>query len=167
MNTLVQGTENRDAVLMTVIQHWAKARIESPLHLISRFDDTAKQIITVAGLLQGALIAIVKIDKDAMTIFGLAAAIMLLVTIVLAAFVIRVPPDDMWAHQLYEDLRCSRDDSWMERQLDGRFKEWCTAVSQAATRKRKILTASILTLTLGLMLCVGCLLETYGGPTFP
>jgi len=144
-------------MLKTVIEHWAKARIDSPLQLISRLDDAGKQVITVAGLLQGALIAVSKFGDKPLTPWALGASVALLTTIVLAAIVLCLPPHDMWAHQLYRDLRCAQDDHDLERQLDGRFKDWCTEVSNAAKRKRYVLTGAILTMVVGLSLCVVCL----------
>lgn len=42
-----------------ILQHWAKARIDGPMQVVARFDEAAKQLITVGGLLQGLFFAVV------------------------------------------------------------------------------------------------------------
>jgi hypothetical protein len=162
VSQLINPKEHTDEVLVTVIQHWAKARIDSPLHLIARLDDAAKQVITVTGLLQGALIAVAKINNQPLTPYAVGAAIALLLALLCSATVVCLPPHDMWAHQLYRDLKCARDDMSLEDQLDGRFKDWCEQVGDAAKRKRVGLTMAMILLTIGLALAVVCLTSSLG-----
>jgi hypothetical protein len=162
MSTTVNPKEHTEEILKTVIEHWAKARIDSPIQLIARLDDAAKQVITVTGLLQGALIAVAKVHDKPLTPYALGASTALLLALLCAAVVICLPPHDMWAHQLYRDLKCARDDLTLQQQLDGRFKEWCTQIGNAAKQKRVVLTVAIILLTVGLGLCVACLVARLG-----
>src|SRR5690349_17017928 len=41
----------------TVVEHWAKSRLDVPLQVITRFDDAAKQLITIGSVLQALYIA--------------------------------------------------------------------------------------------------------------
>src|SRR5437773_4925727 len=40
-----------------IVEHWAIARIDGPVDTISRYDEAAKQLITLGGLLQGVYVA--------------------------------------------------------------------------------------------------------------
>lgn|GEM_PF-6893678 len=44
--------------LNSIIEHWAKARIDGPMQALARYDDAAKHLITIGGFLQGGLIAV-------------------------------------------------------------------------------------------------------------
>ena len=46
------------ATFEAVVQHWAKARIDTPMQIIAKFDDAAKQLITIGSTLQGLYIAV-------------------------------------------------------------------------------------------------------------
>jgi hypothetical protein len=41
-----------------LVQHWARARLNSPLEAIRRFDEAAKQLITLVGVLQALFFAV-------------------------------------------------------------------------------------------------------------
>lgn len=41
----------------TLVEHWAKARIDGPVQAVARYDDAAKQLITIGGFLQAGIIA--------------------------------------------------------------------------------------------------------------
>lgn len=52
----------------SLIDHWAKARIDGPVQTIARYDDAAKQIITLGGVLQSLLVAAYAIVRPAETV---------------------------------------------------------------------------------------------------
>ena len=46
-----------DSIFRALLQHWAIARIDTPLDVIARFDEAAKQLIAVGGIIQAAYVA--------------------------------------------------------------------------------------------------------------
>jgi hypothetical protein len=50
--------EKTQRCLTSIIEHWVKARIDGPMQALARYDDAAKQLITIGGFLQGGLIAV-------------------------------------------------------------------------------------------------------------
>jgi hypothetical protein len=42
----------------SLVEHWAKARIDGPVQAVARYDDSAKQLITIGGFLQAGIIAV-------------------------------------------------------------------------------------------------------------
>ena len=165
MDTLIPDEKKRKettTILTTVVEHWAKSRIDSPLQVIARYDDAAKQIITVTGLIWGILIAAAKITDRPLTPFSLLAAASLLSAIVLAAWVVILPTRYMGAHEIYRDLRCARTDQMMEETVEQRIERWCQDVGGVATRKLQRLTWAMCLLAVGLAMSIACLLETMG-----
>lgn len=160
--TVADEKPQTTTILTSVIEHWAKSRIDSPLQMIARFDDAAKQIIAVIGILWGILIATAKFGSRPLTVFSLLAAGSLLVAIVLAAWVVILPARYMGALEIYRDLRCARSDRVMEENVDKRIERWCLDVGSVAQRKLKRLTWAMCMLALGLAMSIACLLESIG-----
>jgi hypothetical protein len=40
-----------------LLQHWGQARVDTPLHLIGRFDEADRQLIAVGAFIQAAIVA--------------------------------------------------------------------------------------------------------------
>lgn len=93
MSTIVEPKEQTQAALRSIVEHWAKARIETPLQVTSRLDESAKYILAVAGILQGILIAVVKLEPavrlelSGLSITALAALVVTAFSAALALFV--------------------------------------------------------------------------------
>ena len=51
------SSESDDGIFRALLQHWAIARIDTPLDVIARFDEAAKQLIAVGGIIQAAYVA--------------------------------------------------------------------------------------------------------------
>jgi hypothetical protein len=162
MDTVVPEKKETATILTSVVEHWAKSRIDSPLQVIARYDDAAKQIITVTGIIWGILIAAAKITDRPLTPFSLLAAASLLSAIVLAAWVVILPTRYMGAHEIYRDLRSARTDRVMEDTVDRRIERWCEDVASVATRKLQRLTWAMCLLAVGLAMSIACLLESMG-----
>ena len=50
--------EKNQRCLTSIVERWVEARIDGPMQAIARYDDAAKQLITIGGFLQGGLIAV-------------------------------------------------------------------------------------------------------------
>lgn len=54
----ILSPEKSQRCLTSIIEHWVEARIDGPMQALARYDDAAKQLITIGGFLQGGLIAV-------------------------------------------------------------------------------------------------------------
>ena len=45
------------ACYASIVEHWAKARIEGPMQVVARYDESAKQLVTLGGLFPAILVA--------------------------------------------------------------------------------------------------------------
>jgi hypothetical protein len=95
-------------VFETVLEHWAKARIDGPMQVVARFDEAAKQLITLGGLFQGVFFTVVTFGgvKDPIPLWLLAVFFVPLVVLVIcAAKVICTVPTKMEAIDTHALLR--------------------------------------------------------------
>lgn len=46
-----------NGIFRALLQHWAITRIDTPLNVIARFNEAAKQLIAVGGIIQAAYVA--------------------------------------------------------------------------------------------------------------
>jgi hypothetical protein len=49
--TISPSSESDDGIFHALLQHWAIARIDTPLDVIARFDEAAKQLIAVGHVM--------------------------------------------------------------------------------------------------------------------
>jgi hypothetical protein len=81
--------------LESIIEHWVDARIDAPVQIIAKYDEAAKQLITVGGFLQGGLVVVYStllreqhIAKSGWQMFGIAVfGLLLLGFLLIAAWV--------------------------------------------------------------------------------
>ena len=136
-----------EAGLGAVVEHWAKSRIDSPLQVIARFDEAARQLIAVGALLQGAYLAVFGFSNKTGPI-PLWALVLLFVPlfamIFCAAKVVCLIPLRLETFEAYSLLKRLRD-GIPDAELDRAMDTWCRSVDHLSARKRIWLhTANIL-----------------------
>lgn len=127
-----------------MLQHWAKARIDGPLDMIARFDEAAKQLISVGGIIQAAYVAGFAFGnlKGALpnwAVFLLFGPLILM--IFCAARVICLLPKKLEAfttYELFKNMRFGIPDA----EIDSAMKNWCLGVDSLAKKKRRWLHAA-------------------------
>ena len=131
----------------TVVQHWAKARIDGPMQVIARFDEAAKQLIATGGLLQGLFFAVVALGEWTNFPFPLWIVPMfflpLLALVFCAAKVICTVPLKMEAIDTYMLMMRASDPVGVSTQdLTDAVKRWCFTIDHIALVKHRWLFAA-------------------------
>jgi hypothetical protein len=128
-----------------VLQHWAKARIDTPLQLANRFDDAAKQLIAIGGTLQGLLIAVFAFSNAAPRIpaWGILVIVGLLLCFIFCAarVICTLPPklEAMGAYGLFKKMgTCGVPDT----ELESAVHSWCVEIERLAKVKHRWLFAA-------------------------
>jgi hypothetical protein len=109
--SIAPGTPERftsKAAFETILEHWAKARIDGPMQVVARFDEAAEQLITLGGIFQGVSFTVVTFGgvKDRVPLWLLAVFFVPPVALVIcAAKVICTVPTKMEAIDTYALLR--------------------------------------------------------------
>ena len=150
----------------SVVQHWAKARIDGPMQVIGRFDEAAKQLIATGGLLQGVFFAVValgewktKFPSSSLWIVAL-FFLPLLALVFCAAKVICTVPLKMEAIDTYLLMLHASDPAGVSsEELTDAVKRWCSTIDRIALVKHRwlfaanllFLASSLLTLVLLLL----------------
>lgn len=131
-------------VFDALLQHWAIARIDSPLDLITRFDEAAKQLIAVGGIIQAAYVAGFAFGslKEALPPWGVILLFAPLISMIFcAAKVICLVPKKLEAfstYELFKQMRSGVEDA----AVDLAMNEWCKGVDSLAKSKRLWLHAA-------------------------
>ena len=121
-----------------LLQHWAKARIDTPLQLVARFDDAAKQLIAIGGTFQGLMIAVFAFSGAAPRIptWGILVVVgLLLLFIFCAARVIcTLPPEleAMGAYRLFKKVGMS---GVPDDELQEAVHDWCKDIRELIQKK--------------------------------
>ena len=130
-----------------VLQHWAQARIDGPLQVISRFDEAAKQLIATGGVLQGLFFAIVALGKwkDSPFPVWLIPIFFLpvLALVFCAAKVICTVPLQMEAIDTFNLMKRAGGLSGVDDQeLNAAMQRWCSSIDHIALVKHRWLFAA-------------------------
>jgi hypothetical protein len=152
----------------TLMEHWAKARIDGPMQAVARFDDAAKQLVTIGGLMQGLLVAAYSLmDKQPGILTqprGLQPVLVwsflafLILFFVCAAGVCWSQPK-MDAVEIHDFLLKTLTQCFTEEDLSGIVGSWCIDIDKIRKRKRRWLTgASIFFMLSSVMMVVLLLL---------
>ena len=135
----------KDQGFETLLEHWAKARIDTPLQIVSRFDEAAKQLIAIGGTLQGLFIAVFafsslqpRIDSKSIIVI----VILLAAFTFCAARVICTLPPKMEAMGAYELFRKTSESGISYEELTQKIDEWCKDIERLASKKHKWLIAA-------------------------
>jgi hypothetical protein len=124
-----------------VLQHWAKARIEGPMQVIARFDDAAKQLIALGGLLQGLFFAVVALGglKGHIPLWVVPLFFLPLIALVFcAAKVICTVPAQMEAIGTYTLMKRAADPKGIpDEDLTKAIQRWCLSIDGIAKKKHR------------------------------
>lgn len=144
----------------SVLQHWAVARIDGPMKVTERFDEAAKQLIVVGGLMQGLFFAVVALKNPGsqaplwiVSLFFLP----LIALVFCAAKVICIVPLKMEAINTYTLMRRAMD-GVPDRELTAAVEEWCREIDRIAKEKHAWLFKANMLFLLSSVLAVGVLL---------
>lgn len=141
----------------TIVEHWAKARIDVPTQLAIRFDDAAKQLITVGGILQGLYLAAFTFgafkDKVSVLVF-LPLFVPLISLIFCAAKVICAIPLRMEAYETYKLFQGGPEISITQENIGAAMVKWCEAIEDLVEQKRKWLHRANISFFLGSVLAL-------------
>jgi|ERR1043166_7358776 hypothetical protein len=130
--------------LEALLEHWAQARIDSPLRVIGRLDEAAKQLISVGGIIQAAYVAGFAFGnlKEKLPNWEVGLLFIPLISMIFcAAKVICLIPKDLEASDTYELFKRMRS-GFIEEEVDFAMARWCKAVDLLARRKRLWLHAA-------------------------
>jgi hypothetical protein len=123
----------------SVIEHWAKVRIEGPVDTISRYDEAAKQLITLGGLLQGIYVAAFAFGDVSQRIalwLLLPMFVPILTLIFCAARAVCTIFPQMQAYGVYKLFQSGLPRGLDSAALDKAIEEWCHSVDSTARTKR-------------------------------
>lgn len=143
----------------TFVDHWVKARIDSPLAALARMDDAAKQVAAVGGVLQAVLMVVIKLDHTDLTPYlgalAITGALALLLTIGLAVRVVFILPRDLDASGVYSLLSQPHTPGDVSEEIYA----WCGRIKTASNAKRKVLSAAVGMLVLSLLVSFLCIVQ--------
>lgn len=137
------ASDKNQQYLESIIEHWVDARIDAPREIIAKYDEAAKQLITIGGFLQGGLVAVYSIllreqhiAKNGWQMFGIAVFGLLLAGFLfLAAWVCGQQPG-IEARPISHLLKRALQGCLCEDDLTGEVNNWCVDVERVAKRKR-------------------------------
>jgi hypothetical protein len=144
----------------TVIDHWAKSRLDVPMQVIARFDDAAKQLITLGSALQGLYVAVFafgNLKQEApFWLMGL-LFLPLILLIFCAAQAICVVPVKKEAFDTYSLFKSRSELS--DEELTSAVDKWCQTIDGFADAKHRWLKAAKIFLVLNSIVSMGFLLS--------
>lgn len=132
----------RDPALDAFIERWSIMRLESTLRLTTRLDDASKQLIGVAGLLQGLYVALYAFGgtlSAAPAWLGPILITPLLGVVFFATRCVCVVPRAAEAMAGFELVREIASRGADLEKLAIEMDEWCQCVDEQAEKKRKSL----------------------------
>lgn len=144
----------------TVIDHWAKSRLDVPMQVIARFDDAAKQLITLGSVLQGLYIAVFAFGnlKQATPLWLIALLFVPLILLIFcAAQAICVVPVKKEAFDTYSLFKSHSELS--DEELTSAVDKWCQTIDGYADEKHRWLKAAKVFLVLNSIVSLGFLLS--------
>jgi hypothetical protein len=151
------SSESDDGIFRALLQHWAIARIDTPLDVIARFDEAAKQLIAVGGIIQAAYVAGFAFGglKGALPTWGIVLLFApLILMIFCAAKVICLVPKELQAFSTYELFKQMRS-GIEEAKIDSAMNEWCKGIDSLAKKKRLWLHAANLSFVFAFAITLG------------
>lgn len=137
--------EKNEQCFDAFIEHWAKARIDGPMQAIARYDDAAKQLVTVGGLMQALLVAAYSSMSQqpgaaSMVVEGQMAALASFFFFLLLFFVCVVgvcwTQPKMDAYEVSSLLVNAVDQCIKKKDLVSMVKNWCEDIDGIRRRKK-------------------------------
>lgn len=142
-----------------LVEHWAKARIDIPMQVVARFDDAAKQLITLGSLLQGLYIAAFTFGdlKHQIPVWLLWLLFIPLIALIFcAAQAICIVPLKKEAFDTYNLFRSNSGLS--DETLTSAVDSWCQTIDGIADQKHKWLKGAKFFLIINSAATLGLLL---------
>ena len=138
--TVIAHSETRPIDLSrefsSLLSYWARARIDDPKDIAQRYDDAAKQLIAVGGVLQTGYLAIFAFAKDRASLWILLPVLLpLLGVIFCAARVLCQVYVRINAYDTLQLFGMASDHAQLEAS-NRALKEWCEHVEDLVERKR-------------------------------
>jgi len=138
--------------LRDVIEHWARSRIDTPLSLIGRYDEGARQVLALAATLQGAYVAILSFgdfESSAPTRIGWFVVVLLIPAMFFALRCICTVSPKMEAMNAYKLVERVASHSATAADVKLAIQEWCSQVDDQVARKRRLLHGANLSFLFG------------------
>lgn len=148
--------------ITTFLEHWGKARIDGPMLAIARYDDAAKLLITIGGLLQAVLAVgysfmLKDMDPSRNTNLlkgiSIGAFVSLLFAFALAGAACWPQPKMFAAKVLLDD-----NPEHLEQYVD----EWCEDIGHIMNRKRFRIHCAVFFFILSSLAMIALLLNLFG-----
>lgn len=156
-STLVDGPGGK--VFDSVVEHWAKARIDTPLQMTGRLDEIARQIIAIAGVLQGLIITLAKVEEGRpgflMVVFSGLASVCFIAAISLSARAIHHQSNQLQAGPVFQMLR-NADSGAVLEDLNRQIACWCSDAENIARAKRARIDQAMAAFVGGLVALLAC-----------
>lgn len=134
----------------SLIEHWAKARIEGPMQAIARYDEACKQLVTIGSLMQGLLVAAYSLmvrqqaDAAAAFIFSQRLLIYSFLASLFCFFVCTVVvcwmQPRMDASSVHKFLVKAMGECFTEKDLSEMVGNWCQDIDGIRRKKKWWLT---------------------------
>jgi hypothetical protein len=153
------SSESDNGVFRALLQHWAIARIDTPLGVIARFDEATKQLIAVGGIIQAAYVVgfLFGSLKGALPAWGVVSLFVPLISMIFcAAKIICLVPKKLEAFSTYELFTQMRS-GIEEAKVDSAMNEWCKGIDSLAKKKRLWLHAANLSFVFAVAITLGIL----------
>jgi len=153
------SSEPDNGIFRALLQHWAIARIDTPLDVIARFDEAAKQLIAVGGIIQAAYVAgfVFGGFKEKLEWWGIVSLFVPLISMCFcAAKVICLVPKKTHALSTYELFKQMRS-GIEEAEVDSAMNEWRKDIDSLAKKKRRWLHAANLSFWFAFAITLGIL----------
>lgn len=162
-NKPLDPAENKQC-FKALIEHWAKARIDGPMEAVARYDDAAKQLVTIGSLMQGLLVVAYSLMGKQpgsvvqlggwQPIFIWAFLAFLILFFTCAAGVCWTQPK-MNAVEIDRFLINTLTGCFSETDLSGMIRSWCKDIDKIRKWKKRWLTgASIFFMLCSVMMVV-------------
>lgn len=134
-----------EASFEAIIEHWSKSRIDSAVSAIARYDEAAKQLITLGGILQGvyfAVFAFGKLNENLSVLWSLPLFIPVVLVIFCAAQCVCRFHLRMEAMSAYNLMLRGRKEGLDIDELSNAMDNWCQHIDSVAEGKRRWLHAA-------------------------
>lgn len=156
----IERKESVSELLVPITGHWMKARIDAPMAAMDRLDQSAKQMVALAGGLQAVLTAVIKIAKvDEPVMLSLAAVsfIFLVATMGFSAMVLYRQQTYIGASSIVQLLKQSSPAAMIPIFAE-QVERMCKDADRVLERKRVLLGRSLACFAISMTMSVGCVL---------
>ena len=137
------------------VEHWASARIDLPLQTLGRLDETARQLITIGGILVTLMVAIIATSGRQLSPYAVLSMASLLAMFGCCSTVLYHQSKYLGVKSLFISLQ--DDVPAGRRPLGEEVDVWCADTYDVVQAKKKWLLLAMLFFCLSLFATVLCL----------